>query len=448
MLVSTGLLLRLLERTEPLANERLTVFCYGLFLGACGLGKASSGALLVLFHALFFLLVNRDWRLRNLLQLLVLALAGVSLNFAALQWAHPQWLMVLREGVAMIASTDGRSALDLANIIRWDIQTQFRELLPWAVGVAIAFVLLLRCIGSSRRAMLSILVFTLVSGCVLGLILGPARWWLSLMFLTTLLLWIVAGFDRKRVWLTREDVQDFGLSGLLFALPIAFSFGTNMLVLEHSRMAAVFAVMALAIWLYRLTRLGLLSAPAVIACFTVLCIPTLMIQLKSATDVRFTYRQLEALGDQSKPVRLGSAENTLLVDATTRETLQSVIGAAHTAGFVLGQSIVDFTGDGPGLIYALGGTPLGTAWLLGGYPGSEATAKRLVAQLPSVALQKAWLLSSDDNPRAIIAWKAFVTERLGYFSYEHVATVHVHAPYRWAKNSPESITVHLWKPRQ
>jgi hypothetical protein len=208
----------------------------------------------------------------------------------------------------------------------------------------------------------------------------------------------------------------------------------------------VFAVAAVSLRLHRLARLGILAIPALVACLTLLCLPTLVIQLRAATDVNYTYRQLSALGDQAVPMRLGAAADTLLVDATTRETLQSVIGAARAVGLAPGEAILDFTGDGPGLVYALAGRPLGTAWLLGGYPGSQAAATRLVARLPLQALRDAWLLSSDDNPRAIRGWRRLLEVRLGPGSHERVDTIAIRAPYPWGKNAPERISVQIWKP--
>jgi hypothetical protein len=448
MLVATGLLLRVLRPFVPHpGNSRLSMVLYGLAVGACGLGKASSGALLVVCHALFFFLANRDWRLRHLLEILALTLAGVSLNIAVLQYVHPYWLSVLREGIAMVNSTDGRGVLVLADALLWEMEAVVRMGLPWAVGVAGSFVLLVRWIGPSRRATLSTLVVALVGGCVLSLMGRPFRGWLPFLGLAALMLWSVEGINRKPVRLTRGDTTDFGLTVLLFVLPVAYSFGTDNSVLQHSQMAAVFVVTFLSIKLHRLTRLGLLTPTAMVVCFTALCIPTLVIQLKAATDVKFTYRQLSSLGDQSMPVCLGTAGKTLLVDASTRESLQSVIGTARSSGFKPGQTILDFTGDSPGLIFALGGRPLGTAWLLGGYPGSEATAARLLLQLSTEQLQSAWVISSDDNPRAIKGWQQLLNARLGADSHMLVGTVRIHAPYRWSIETPEKFTLHLWKPR-
>jgi len=447
MLLATGLLMRLLEPSTSLANVRVAVFCYGLAVGACGLGKASTGAIMVVCHALFFALANRDWRLRHLLELLVLSLVGVSLNFAVLQWVHPQWLAVLREGIALFSYSSEGNLIDMANGLRWDIQ-RLAPMLPWAVGIIVAFVLLARWIGPVRRAALSALVVAVVVSCVVGLVWGGlTRLWLPLIGLAVLLLWSVEGLRRKPVKLTRNDATDFGLMCLLFALPIGFSFGTNMPVLEHSQKAAVFAVVAVCLRLHRLARLELLATPAIVACLTALCVPTLVIQLKAALDVDYTYRQLRPLGEQAIPVRVGATNTTVLVDATTHETLQSVIGAARAAGLAPGQAILDFTGDGPGLIYAIGGRPLGLAWLLGGYPSSHGWATRLVAQLSPQALQSAWLLTSDDNPRAIVGWQQLLSARLGVGTHVLVGTVPIQAPYHWGLNSPEIISVQLWKPR-
>lgn len=447
MLVSTGLLLRVLERSIQFANPRLAMFCYGLTIGACGLGKASSGVMLVVVHALFFALANRDWRLRHLLEFLVLSIIGASLNFAVLQWADSHWLDLLRAGLSMTGMDGSHSLLGSVKELWWDVNAMLPKFLSWAIDAEIIVVFLVRWFGPSRRTALSTLVLAIVGGCALGLMWAPASLWLPMLGLAVLLLWSIDVFSSEPFQrLTRGGMADFALMALLFTLPITFSFGTNMPLLEHSQMAAIFAITALSLRLFRLAQLGILAAPALILCLVALCLPTLVIQLRAATDVHYTYRQLSALGEQAMPVQLGAAGNTILVDAITRKTLQSVIGSARAVGLTPGQSILDFTGDGPGLIYAIGGRPLGKAWLLGGYPGSQNIAANMVERLPVKALQNAWLLSSDNNPRAIKGWQQLLNRRLGPGSHELVATVSIHAPYRWGENAPESIFVQFWKP--
>jgi hypothetical protein len=448
MLVATGLLLRLLEPRTSIANSRLIIFCYGLAIGACGLSKATSGVMLLVFHALFFVVANRDWRVRHLLELLALSIAGVSLNFVMLQYLHPQWLEMLYEDVKLLTTVDPSYDLfNWVNKFRGEVSTVVPIILAWALGIGVTVAVLVRWVVPSHRTALSALVVTLIGGCVLGLIWGPTQWWLPGIGLGVTLLWTVEGLSRKPPRLVRSDLTDFALMALLLALPVAFSFGTNNSLPKHSQMAAVFAITALFLRLLRLAHLGILAAPTLITCLAALCLPTLVAQLRAVTDVNYTDRQLSALGDQTMPVSLDADKNILLVDSQTREDLQSLIRNARAVGLAPGQTILDFTGDGPGLIYALRGRPLGVAWLPGGYPGSQAIAAHIVEKLPLQALQSAWLLSSDNNPRAIRGWQQLLNTHLGPGSHKLVATVYIRARYHWRGDEAESFSVQIWKPR-
>ena len=447
MLVATGAMLRALEPRISIANTRLAMFVYGLAIGACGLGKASTGVMLVVFHGLFFVLTNRDWRLRRLLELFVLSLFGVGLNVIVLHFTHPHWLEALKEGVKLLSMDGSHSMLVSVNAFRWEVQAAAPVMLSSALGAGAAIAMIVAWLGPFRRAALSALVVIVVGVCVLGLISGPIRWWLPWLTLGVLLLLIVEGLNRRPFRLMRADLADIALMVLLLALPVAFSFGTNNSILEHSQRAAVFPIVALLLRLQRLARLGILATPAMIACMAALCVPTLVTQLRAATDVHYTYRQLSALGEQAIPISVGAANNELLVDAATYESLGSLASAARAVGLVPGQTILDFTGDGPGLVYALEGRPAGLAWLPGGYPGSQAIAARIIERLPLHALQSAWLLSSDNNPRAIKDWQQTLTARLGPGTHELVATIKIPARYRWGREAPDSLSVKIFRPR-
>lgn len=447
MTVATGLLLRLLDMSATLTKQRVAMFCYGLVVGACGLGKPTSGVLLVLLHTVFFVLANRDWRPRRLLEVTALSFLGVALNFGLLLWVHPGFVSALREGVTMVNITDGRSMLSLANWLRTDTQALAEKYLLWVAATWVVFGLLVRWIGPKRHAAIAIIVIAVVGGCAAGLIWGQTRLWLPTLAVGVSLLWGVEAFGRRPFRLTRIDLADFGLVALLFLLPLAFSFGTNMDVLAHSQKAAVFVIVALCLQLHRLAHRGLLVKPALVVCLMALGVPSFVIQLRALQDVNYTYRQLSALGNQTTAVQVGAARRTILVDTTTRQTLESVITAAREAGFAPGQLVLDFTGDGPGLVYALGARPLGTAWLVGGYRGSQATAARLVSLLPADALRDAWLLTSDKNHRAIRNWQSLLDARLGVGAHERVANVIIQAPYRSGSPPPKYIDVQLWKPR-
>lgn len=446
MLVATGLLFRILEERALFINVRLTIFIYGLAIGACGLGKATSGLLLVFVHVIFFAFTNRNWRTSHLIELVAFSLAGVGLNVVVLQLADPDWFKALIEGVKFSALDGTHNLTSTFNSLRWEIKRLVLGYLPWALGVAIVFSLLVRWLAPLMSIAVSALAVVLVTSCVIGLIWGPALVWMPLIGLTVLLLWSIEALGRKPFCIAWSDFRDMALMALLFVLPVAFSFGTNMPLLTHSQLAAVFPITAVLLQLNRLVRCGILAPPALIVCLAVLCVPTLVIQVRAASDVQYTYRQLSSLGAQALPVRLGAADNTLLVDATTRETLQSVIVAARGVGLTTGQAIMDFTGDGPGLIYALGAQPLGLAWLSGGYAGSQAIAAEVVNHLTAKELQNAWLLTSVNNPRAINNWKELLDTRLGPSHHELVSTVTYRAPYHWGIDAPDNISVQFWRP--
>lgn len=447
MLLSTALLLRSLGGAVGLPGRRLTIFLYGVLLGVCGLSKATSGLLLAACHAAFFVAVNRDWRLRPLSERVLLTLAGVTLNAAVLTMVHPGWIESLRGGIAIFAYTGHSQVLEMVNGFGWDIQ-RLGLLLPWAAALVVVSTFLFWRLGRERARLSSLAITALVAVAVGALLIeGQGRlWWPSLLMLVVVLCLaegITRGAARRGV---RDDVAELALLGLLFALPLAYSFGTAMPVLEHSRSAAVFGVVAVLLRLCRLNQLGLLVQPALFLCLAGLCLPTLWIQMQAVHDVRHTYRQASALAAQKVPVQVGRSSRPLLVDADTRAAIDAVVGAARDAGLTADQPMLDFTGEGPGLVYALNARPLGVAWLVGGYPDSGKWAGRVLDRLPKSELRRAWVLASSDNPRAIPGWQRLVEQRLGAGSHELVATVRVPAPSRWGALAPATADLQLWRP--
>lgn len=446
MLLATGLLLNLLKHaTQPKTGVMLL---YGLTIGACGLGKPSTGVLLVFLHALFFAFANRNWQPRFLGKLVTLSLVGASFNFMLLQWAHPQWLALIKEGAALFSYSEEMKLLDMVQKFGLEIIRIFPKLIG-LFGGAILLIWLTKRFSSAHAAISTIFVTTLIGSTALGLSLmreGHMSLWMPLVVFTVFVLWGFEVSQRKGVRWTKADRVDLLLIGLLLALPFAFSFGTSMPLLGHSQKAAIFAVTAILIRLYRIHQQGIISNLVIGLCLAVLCLPTLVIQMKAALDVQYTYRQLSALGKQTIPYRL-STNNTILVDSKTHDTLSAINKAALAAGYKPGQTVLDFTGDGPGLVFAIGGRPLGLPWLLGGYSGSEVWAVRMLEKLSAQDIQNAWILSSNDNPRAIKGWQKLLSGRLSPDSHLLEATVLVHTPYRWGENTPGNLHVQIWKPR-
>jgi hypothetical protein len=446
MLIATGLLLRL---TTMLGDSRtpfrVTCLSYGLALGACGLAKAPTAALMFVLHAMFFALANRDWRLQRILELSSLVSLGAALNLGLLQCAHPTWLSVLREGVAMTNIVGHGGLFDLAHEMTreaWLLAPRFVELSLFATVI----IVLARNIRHNRRAQISIAVVALICACALELARSEDRhMWLPTVALSVVVLW---SFETpwRDPW-TRTGAAHMATACLLLMLPFAFSFGTSIPVFAHSQMAAVFGIVALMMRLQSLASQRQITRPALVLSLTVLAVPTLIIQLQNTFDAQHAYRLRTALIDQTVPTRVGLQNAQLLLDSTTRDVLAAISTAGRAAGFTPYQQILDLTGDGPGLVYALGGRPLGVAWLLGGYSGSEITASRLITRIPLGALQRAWLLTSSTNPRRIIGWQRLLDERLGAGAHEWVATVRMRSAYGWYSTAREPTDVDIWRPR-
>ncbi len=211
-------------------------------------------------------------------------------------------------------------------------------------------------------------------------------------------------------------------------------------------MAAVFAVVAIMLPLRRLRAVGLIHRSALVAALSALCLPTLVSQLRSLADHSFTYRSRTGLLEQRLPVALGAARNTLRVDVVTRDNIDALALAMRNAGYTAGEPILDVTGDGPGLVYALGGRPLGVAWLIGGYAGSERVAALVLNSVPAATLREAWVLSADENPRAVRSWALLLRERTGEASHALAGSVSYQAQYRWDGLPPQPLTLSLWSP--
>lgn len=446
MLIATGLLFRVANSGDSQSRFRGSAFCYGVALGACTLSKAPTGALLLLFHAMFFAIVNPDWRLRRTIELCVLAAAGAALNVVLLEWADPGWLPALREGVAVTNANGHGGLLDLARTAVQEAQALAPAVLELSL-LATVIVILGRNIRVNRRNQISIAVVALTGVCALELGQSQYRYmWLPTVVLSTVVIWSFEVRWLKPSQWGRVDIAAVALICLLFALPFAFSFGTNLHLSEHSQMAAVFGVSALVIRLDRLDARRVITKPALAVSLMLLCLPTLTIQLQNTFDPNHAYRLRTALIDQSVAVGIGSANARVLLDTTTRDVFKAIEAAGKTAGFTPGQPILDLTGDGPGVVYALGGRPVGSAWLSGGYSGSEVAAARLIAAIPQKQLEDAWLLTSRSNPRRIVGWQRLLDARLGPGAHQLAATIRMQSAYQWHGVVPRT-DVDLWRPR-
>ena len=72
---------------------------------------------------------------------------------------------------------------------------------------------------------------------------------------------------------------------------------------------------------------------------------------------------------------------------------------ANQSGFLKGDNIIDLSGQSPGLVYLLGGSSLGSAWNLGGYPGSNQMAKAKYNTIGCDEMAKSWVLDQESKQK-------------------------------------------------
>jgi hypothetical protein len=438
-MLATGLLLRLTDGLNTARARWAQALIYGALMALCTLGKPTSGALLALIHAIFVLTLRTCWLKQHLGPLVFLSALGAGGVFGLLQLIHPSWTSVVRESLLIGAATDGRSLVVLARGLTWEVQRLPLELWGFVVVIIGLAMVLIRQVKPFRGAAAT-LTLALVMVCV---VLISANWltalWLPLVALSALVVFGLARADQTGGW---------SILLMLLAVPLALSFGTNMPMLAHSQINAVFAWTALLAALFALYSAGRVDVRTLSICLLVMTVPGLVPQVRAALEARHTYRQHTSLGEQNVSVLLGASSTRLLVDAEMAKSLSALSASALAAGWQPGQGMLDFTGDGPGWVFSLGGRPLGVPWLLGGYPGSDAAAALLVSRLPEAELRQSWLLSSDTTVRRIEGWPQSLVARLGAESHELVASVRIRAPYVWSKlQETEHVNLQLWRPK-
>ena len=446
--LTTACLLRTLEQQSRGRTPIGAPLLFGVALGACFLSKASTALALLVVQGVFFIAVNRDWHVRRLLALAGLITAGVGLNLLVLTLAFPGWLESLREGVAILRLRDGRyGAMEIISNFRWTIQLAIVSSGAWMAGLAVLFVAVRCQIRPGSVSVISLLALVLVTILTLVLtIQSVEKYWLFAMTGATVGLWSLERVGRTRGPMSRSEWADVGLMVLLLSLPLIFSAGTNNPILAHSLMASIFAYCAVYLRLYALRSKGMLNAFALAISLSLLCLPALSAQLLAMTQVKYTYRQLTGLGVQDRPVSLAGGTSTVLVDSGTEQSLRDILALARASGFQPGQDVLDLTGDGPGVIYALGARPLGAPWLLGGYKGSDIATTHIIDTIGPAAVRQAWLLTSTDNPLRLAGWETVLEQRIGTGSHVMVGEIKIAKRYGRDVKLRPWITLQLWKP--
>lgn len=175
---------------------------------------------------------------------------------------------------------------------------------------------------------------------------------------------------------------------VVFLLPAAASFGTNGNLWSASGRAAAFLMILLTARLVG-TPGSLWLAPALT---TALVLTPLQVAA-AAEPYRYPALPLSNVTTDLGP------NGSLSLTATDARQVRATVELGDRIG-IRGRYVIDLTGVSPGTVFLLGGRPVGRAWFLGGYPGSE-TVARLTLDRSRCAALAADVLVDVSSPRRI-----------------------------------------------
>lgn len=113
------------------------------------------------------------------------------------------------------------------------------------------------------------------------------------------------------------------------------------------------------------------------------------------------YRQLLPLNQNNYLVVVGKSGSNVVLSERDGRCIEEAKQSAFQANFIMGTPVIDLTGCSPGVLYSLGAKNIGSAWLSGGYPGSNQAAVASLKRVSCNELATAWLLVEHGQPRSL-----------------------------------------------
>lgn len=218
-----------------------------------------------------------------------------------------------------------------------------------------------------------------------------------LLLSVTLSCGLVALDALKRAFFASLPASHWVLALLLLALPHVYAFGTNGNYWTVGGAAGLFWLLAGLVLLGPLARLQNSWKFALPMVFVSLMISSALLNI----GMERPYRQPEPLRLNAQTVEFGSAGSNLILSDTFATYIQDAVTVATRAGLKPGTPVIDFTGQSPGIVYAIKGQSPGQPWMIGGYPGSEARALAALKHVSCEKIAEAWLIIEPDGPRSL-----------------------------------------------
>jgi hypothetical protein len=113
------------------------------------------------------------------------------------------------------------------------------------------------------------------------------------------------------------------------------------------------------------------------------------------------YRQTRPLTADADAIQIADTGARLLVSHDFAEYINAALRLSRDAGFKAGTPMIDLSGHYPRTLYIIGSKPVGAPWLIGGYPGSDASAARFLDRVSCEELAKSWILTEPNGPQKL-----------------------------------------------
>ena len=375
----------------------------GLFLVGVGvllafLAKPTTGIALG-FCSVVYLLIARKTTKRGAFLLLLGVLMGGVLAALAIDGSPAKFINRMVGGLETAKIIGGNSQDDLlkSNVLRFDA-------LPYLVGVA-SLVLsvsvlqrtrpIWRVDGNNAAIFLFFLVCVAVALGFVQAVMSVGRYQGLLLWLLLPILIVVGVFVRRPD--SALGRADLALIAIFFLLPFVYAFGTNNPYWANMLGAVIFCTIGALVLLTLMEPLRVRTTLLVSIVMALQIVAVAAIYGAAASP----YRQGQSLWENTTEIEIGRSGAALSLSSRLGEYLTRARSLTDKAQFEAGTPMIDLSGRSPGLLYAIGARSVGLAWMMGGYPGSNALAMHVLSKTPCSDLARAWLVTEPSSPGKI-----------------------------------------------
>ncbi|MDZ4076348.1 MAG: hypothetical protein U1E04_16535 [Hylemonella sp.] len=400
LIVSTGLLLANIKANRESIGGWILIGVGGWL---AFMAKPTTAAALCLCVN-FYLLGAGKFNIRLAAVSVAVAIGFIVLSAFLIDGSIPAFFDRLKGGAELLQMLAGGHTFSKS--LRLDgFQLNGDERLFFTLGVMIIFL----AIYSSQRKNKSItyggvllaVAFPIIS---VAIILGVVDKRLYFSPFQGLLIWIVpfaavsCGFAiyRYKGFLHISRSQ-WALAVIFLVLPYAYAFGSNNNYWIAGAVAGIFWILSGLVLLGAVASNRDIRSPLLSLGLSVQLIAVILIQ----SGIEAPYRQPQPLRDNGYKLEVGAPGSTLILSDGFGKYLSEGIELAKRAALKKGTPVIDLTGQSPGILYAIGASNIGQAWILGGYPGSEKFAFEALKKVPCEQISRAWLLVEPAGPLKI-----------------------------------------------